>query len=858
MRIILSFFFLLLTTISLQAQKSHTSVHGVVKDSLTDEGLAYVTVTFEGAGIGARTDINGNFFIESEKILRKVRFSYVGFSTKTVTIKTGQYNDITVLLSEASSGLKEVSIRPKKYSRKNNPAVDLIEEVFKHKDDNRKEGLDYYSFVKYEKLQMDINNVTDKFRNRWYMKPFRFIFSNVDTNIITHKVALPIYMRERELTAYYRKDPNGLKAILHGERQTGFVDEEQEEDNLGIDGEGVSQYLNSAFSDVDIYEPKIQLLGTEFVGPLSGIANAIYRFYIVDTVEKDGKKYADVFFAPRNKADLAFMGNLLVALDSTYAVMKVEMGVPKEINLNFVTDLHIEQEFDRIGDSKRLMLVRDAFTVDMNVLKKSDGRSILTHKTSFYKDYQINVPLPDSLFKGKELIENDTGKIKKRPQVWWAAHRLQPLTPTEQFVDKMVDSIKQVPIFKLLNGLGQLAGTGYQRFGFFDLGTVGSFYSFNDIEGFRARVGGRTNARLYKPLTLEGYVAYGFRDQQWKYNVGATYSFNGKIPRAFPQNLISVNYQRDLRIPGLSLERISQDNAALSLQRGTRDKMLLNSVFKTEYKREYKSQFSFSAVALQKKYNAAGTLSFEISDDNPADKIYANSLNTAELGLFMRYAPNQKFYLGPTYRYPIASKFPIFTMTFKNGFKGIAGGEYAFQKLTLSAEKRFFVAPFGYSDWTLTGGRTWGSVPYPLLELHPANQSYFYDWYAYNLMNFLEFVSDKYVALNVQHNLNGLIFNKIPLIKKLQWRENFSFKCLYGGLDAANDPSNTNGIFYFPTDAQGNAITHALGKTPYVEMSVGIGNLFRLIRVDYVWRLTYTDLPGVTKWGVRVMLAPKF
>lgn len=852
------FLFLLHLSVTLSAQKSRTSVHGVVKDSLTGEGLAYVTVTFEGGGSGARTDINGNFFLESEKQLKKIRISYVGFTTKIVPVKPGVYNDIIILLSEATSNLKEVSIKPKKYSRKNNPAVDLVEEVFKHKDENRKEGLDYYSFRKYEKLQMDINNIDDKFRKKWYVRPFRFVFGNVDTNIITHKVALPIYLRERSLTAYYRKDPNHQRAILHGERQTGFVDEAHEEDNLGIDGEGVSEYLNSAFSDVDIYEPRINLLGTQFVGPLSNIANVIYRFYIVDTVEVDGKKYADLFFAPRNKADLAFMGNMLVALDSTYAVMKVEMGVPKEINLNFVTDLHIEQEFKRIEPAGRLLLVRDAFTVDMNVLKKSNGRSILTHKTSVYYDYTVNQPLPDTLFKGTNLIDKDTGKVRNRPDAWWLNHRHLPLTRSESFVDKMVDSIKTLRVYKILDGTGKLVGTGYQRIGFFDLGTVGSFYSFNDIEGFRARLGGRTNARLYKPFQAEGYLAYGFRDQRWKYNIGARYSFNGKIPRAFPQNQISVNYQRDLRIPGLALERVSQDNAALSLQRASRDKMLLNSVFKIEYKREYKSQFSYSAVLLQKRFDAAGALSFEISDNDPEVKKYANSLNTTEVGLFVRYAPNQKIYVGPTYRYPIPGKFPIFTMTFKNGFKGLAGGEYNFQKLTLTAEKRFFVAPFGYSDWTLTAGRTWGSVPYPLLELHPANQSYFYDWYAFNLMNFLEFVSDKYVSLNVQHNFNGLVFNKIPYFKKLQWRENFSFKCLYGGLDRANDPTYTTGLFNFPVNEAGNSITHALGNKPYIEMSAGVSNIFSFLRVDYVWRVNYLDLPDVAPWGVRLMFAPKF
>ena len=286
--------------------------------------------------------------------------------------------------------------------------------------------------------------------------------------------------------------------------------------------------------------------------------------------------------------------------------------------------------------------------------------------------------------------------------------------------------------------------------------------------------------------------------------------------------------------------------------------MLLNSVMKLEYKQEFKNQFSYNIVLLQKQFNAAGSLAFELSDNDPDVKNYAESLQTSEAGLYLRWAPRQQFYNGPTYRYAVPGKWPIFSLTWKNGFKGIGGGQYNFQKLNISAEKRLFVAPFGYSDWTLTGARTWGSVPYPLLEIHPANQSYFYDWYAYNLMNFMEFVSDKYVALNVQHNFNGLFFNKVPLLKKLQWRENFSFKGIYGGIDDRNNPELTTGLFKFPKDTNGNSITQSLGRKPYIEMSVGISNLFRVIRVDYVWRVNYNELPGTSQWGIRAMFAPKF
>ncbi len=836
-----------------------------MRDALTNEKLPYVTVTFEGLKIGTRTDINGNFFMESEKSPRKIRCSYVGYETLILEITPKTHNELAVLLAESSSKLSEITIRPKKYSKKDNPAVDLIAEVFKHKDQNRKEGLDFYRFDKYEKLQLDLNGITEKFRRRLYFRPFRFIFDNVDTNKITQKVALPFYLRERFLTLSYRKDPHGQKAILRGERQTGFADEGSD---LELDEEGASAFANSLFPDVDIYEPKIMLLNTQFVGPLSAIANSMYRFYIVDTVELDGVKLADVFFAPKNDADLAFMGNILVALDSTFAVMKVEMGVSKSINLNWVTDLRVEQEFarivstslnDRTADSNQpitnpppLMLVKDNFIIDFSILKKSKGQSLLTRKTSKYLNFSINQPLPDTLFSNPTLLVNDSGKVRRRPAIWWSEHRTDSLTRSEKGIAGMIDSIKNVPFFKIMKGIGVLLGSGYQRIGGVDIGPIGTVYSFNDIEGTRIRLGARTNKKFLKPLVLEGYAAFGFRDLRWKYNTAATWSFTKNRPNRFPANQISVSYQKDLRIPGLSLDYLSQDNFSTSFQRAPNDRFLFNESLRFEHKREFGNQLSYTLVAQRKVHSVAGNLLFEYSSGLPDDRRFKSSMVMTEAGIQIRYAPNQQFYQGPSYRHPIASKYPVFSASLRNGFKNVAGGEFSYQKLTVSAEKTFFIAPLGKSDWLLTAGRTFGTVPFPLLEIHPANQTFIFDAFSYNLMNFMEFVSDKYLALNVQHNFQGFFFNKIPGLRKLQWREVGTFKMLFGGLDAANRAENTPGLFYFPKDLAGNSITHVLGSKPYIEASVGIGNLFRIARVDYVWRPNYRELPGVAKWGVRV------
>jgi Family of unknown function (DUF5686)/CarboxypepD_reg-like domain len=845
------------TTLMHAQSGTRTTVHGVVRDSLTGERLAYATIVLEGGSIGTRSDVDGNFFIDvTGQKATHLRVTYVGYEAKRIPITIGKRDDIVVKLTEASQRLGEVSIRPKKYRNKDNPAVDLIEEVFKHKDKNRRDGLPYYSFEQYDKMRFNLNGITKKYTRKWYFRPFRFIFKHLDTNQVTQKVSFPFYLRERDVRSYYRKDPKARKGILLGERQSGFYDETESSDDLGIDEEGVSSFLNSTFADIDIYEPTFLLFGTEFVGPLSGIAPNIYRFYIEDTVVIDGKKYADIFFAPRNKADLAFMGKMLVALDSTYAVMSVEMGLSHDINLNWVTDLHIEQTFARVGD--RLLITDDAFTADFKILKNAQGRSLLVHKTTRYRQYDLTTPPPDSVFNNNVLLVRDTGLVTRRDTAWWEERRIAPLTRSEQYIEDMIDSIKAVPIFKVMNGVGQVVGTGYYRAGWFDFGRVSSFYSFNGIEGDRIRVGGRTNAKLYKPLQVGGYAAYGTMDRRWKYQVNAIYSLNGRIPRSFPQHSISVMHQNDLLIPGFALGGLAQDNFAVSFQRGVNNRMLWTRTHRVEYRKEFENRLSFTTVAQRKAIGSAGTLLFEQADESPDTKLYKNTFTTAEVGFFVRYAPNQLFYNGPSSRTPIPSKYPVMSLTARHGFKGLAGGEYNYWRVHAMIEKRFFVAPFGISDWTVTAGKIWGTVPYPLLEVHAANQSYFNDLYAYNLMNFMEFVSDRYATLTVQHNFNGLFLNRVPLLKKARLREVCSAKVLYGGLNNRNVPVNNPDLFFFPADAEGNTITGSLGRAPYVELSAGLANILGIWRVDYIWRLNYLDRPDVTSWGIRVMMSPGF
>jgi Family of unknown function (DUF5686)/CarboxypepD_reg-like domain len=820
------------------------SIHGKIVDEETNEVLPYVSIQLPEANTGTRSDIDGNFFVETTKPITFIRVIYVGYTTKEVPVSPGR-NEITVRLSSKSTELNTVEIKAGK-RKKDKKAFDLVEEVFARKDQNRKEGLRSYSYEAYEKLQFDLNNITDRFRNRRSLRKFQFMFENVDTNRTTNKVALPVYLRERLTEMYYRRSPKEEKEYIIGEKQAGLKGY--------IDGDGVSAYLNIIYQPIDIYDNTINLLSSQFTGPLSGIAPSVYRFYIIDTVVYKGTPCADVFFAPRNKSDLAFMGNMLVALDSSYAVRRVQMGIADDINLNWVSNLYIDQSFDFVGEGENqgLMLTQDDISMDFQLLESEKGRSLLAHKSVSYQNHTINQPLPDSLFR-PAVASVILPEHKQRGAEFWLSRRHQPLSKTESGIYRMVDSIQNVPAFRRGAAIANLLLVGYRSIGGFDLGPVNTFYSFNAVEGFRLRAGGRTNAKLAENLLFEGYLAYGFGDKQFKYFGGLTYAFHKQKPLAFPMNQLTVSYQKETQFPGEELQFIQDDNFLLSFRRGVNDKMFYNRTLLVEYVREIRAglryNFSFHRVA-QSPSNAL-LFDYAVPDDTGNNTRFLSQLTTTQFGLSLRYAPNEKFYQGKTYRIPIANKFPIITLNYRAGVKGVLGGMYDFHSVNFTVNKIFYVSPIGLSDWTLEGGKTFGAVPYPLLEIHRANQSFAYQLPSYNLMNFLEFVSDRYIALNIQHHFGGVFFNKIPLLRRLKWREVVSFKGLYGGLSEENRPSEDNQLLRFPVDSDGRTMTRTLETQPYVEASVGISNIFRLFRLDYVRRMTYTDLPGVSKWGLR-------
>ena len=848
-RICLSACFLL-TGILLFGQNGFTIVRGKVVDGTSGAPLSEVSIRLDSTSIATRTGKDGNFFLRTKGSGARIVIISLGYDPLTVVIKPGETNDLQELrLLESQTSLQEVEIRvnPRKYRNKDNPAVELMREVIDHKEQNRKEHLGFYSFERYDKVGFAINNITDKFRNYFLFKKVNFIFDNVDTSAATGKVNLPFFLRETLSDVYYRKLPKEEKNYLRAERSTrmpGYLDDE-----------GISNYMENLYQEVDFYEEAVNLVTVDFISPLAQMAPNIYRFYIEDTTMIGDTRCVHLFFAPRQKTDLAFMGDLWIALDSTYALRKIHVKIPDQINLNWVNGLEIKQEYNWVSTppGRGLMLSHDEIVMEFAISKSKDGKSILAHKISSYAKYKLDQPLSDSLFTpiGKTIRDPRATEMGEQ---FWAMSRHDTLDKHETGVYKMIDSLNHHSPFRRFMNVVKLVADGYWPVAGVDVGPLSTFLGANPIEGYRLRIGGRTNLKFNNRLVLEGYVAYGTEDHQVKGMGGFRYSFSkDEVVMKYPLNQLRVWYQNDLQIPGADG---LQNGLFQSFNRGVNNRMLYTQTAAAEYLLEKKNGFSW-AVSLRKvAMFPAGVATFQY----PTIDGIANrpSIQTTEAGLMLRYAPNEKFYQTPDYRSQIFNKYPILTLSYKAGLRGVLDGQYDYHTLQFKLSKGLFLSPLGWATLQIEAGRTFGQVPYPLLTAHRANQTYFVQTEAYNLMNFLEFVSDKYASVNISHNFGGFFFNRVPLIRRFNLREIVTCKALWGGLDARNQPGTDSNVLLFPVNDAGERVTYFLGSKPYVEASIGISNIFKFMRFDLIRRFTYLDHPGISRLGIRAKIQMEF
>lgn len=818
---------------------TQTVVKGVITDMINKQPLQYVSVVLKG-GRGTVTDSLGRYTLNSSGKIAIVQVTYVGYKAIAKSITPGTTQTLHFELETDPKSINNVTVSTNKrasYRNKGNPAVELIRRVIANKPINRTEHYDFVQYDQYEKMEVSLSNVSEKLTHSKLLKNYRFLFENRDTTKMEGKSLLPVYLEETLLKKYFRKKPEKTKTMVVGEKRVNFGEY--------IDNAGVSSYLNRLYMDIDIYDNDIPLFTYQFLSPIADLAPAFYMYYIRDTItDANGQKLIKMYFTPRNTNDLLFRGNIWITLDGNYSVQKLNMFLSKNANLNWVRELHIDLDFEKSEDN-RYHLSKSNIMADASITKNA-GNGFFGERTVSFKNFRINVPQPDSLYDGPALVK--AAKSNEQLDSYWETNRHNSLTKTEAKVYSNIDSLEKMPSFRRTMAMASFLLAGYTSFGPFELGPAAAFYSFNPVEGFKLRLGGRTTPKLSKRIYFEGYGAYGFKDDQWKYFLSTTYSLNNKSIYVYPLNFIRVGYQHDTKIPGQELQFVSEDNFLLSFKRGKNDKWLYNSNLKLEYVHELPGHLSYTLGFKNWKQEPAGAIVYsKVENGLPVN---VTKLITSEFSGELRWAPNEQFYQGRVYRIPIVNKYPIFTLRFIAGAKGLMNSQYNYQNINFRFEKRFFLSQLGFTDVVFESGYIFGKLPYPLMTIHRANQTYAYQLNSYNLMNFQEFVSDHYVGLNVDHYFNGLFFNRVPLLKKLKLREVVSLKLLYGGVRDENNPVKDPSLIKYPT-FEGVPTTYTLDKKPYIEGSVGIANIFKLIRVDLVKRFNYLENPYVATLGIR-------
>jgi len=810
---------LILGASSVYAQK--TIVSGVVRDAITNETLPFVNVHFVGTKSGTTTDLDGRYRIETYYSSDSLRASFIGYASSTKKAIKDKEQVINFTLEEGSIQLAVAEIRP---GDEENPAHPILRNIIRNKDINNREKLEAFEYEVYNKVEFDLNNISEEFRKKKLLKPFEFIWDNLDST--DEKVYLPVFMTETLSDFYYTKNPKNEREEIHATKLS------------GVENQSVAQFLGDMYQNVNIYDNNILVFGKSFVSPISNSGFLFYKYYLLDSSFIDNDWCYLIKFQPRRKQELTFNGEFWVN-DTTFAIKSVDATIAEDANINFINGFKVNQEYDEV-EKEVWMLTKDQLVVDFNITQNSMG--FYGRKTTSYKDFTINQPRPPEFFSGITDVVVADNAYEKGEEFWQDA-RHEKLSENELAVYTMVDSIKNVPQFKTIADLITIFVTGYHVVGKVELGPYYTLYSFNPVEGNRIRIGGRTSNTFSKRVLLEGYTAYGFRDQRFKYGGGAQFMLSKQ-----PRQVLGFYIKQDVEQLGQADGAFREDNILSSVfRRNPASKLTGVTEYKAWYEHEWfyglLNQFIFS----QRTLRPLGSLAYErLEDEDPNLKVNVNDLKTTELTLYTRFAYKEKYVTGEFERVSLGTKYPVLELALSAGIPDIWGSDYQYQKVRLRIKDKLRFGPFGYANLRAEVGKIFGSLPFPLLELHQGNETFIYDETAFNTMNFFEFVSDEWVSSSISWHLDGFFFNKLPLFRKLKWREVISAKGVIGRFNPANEE-----VLVLPEN------TFTLSK-PFVEGAVGIENIFKFLRIDGLYRLSYLDHENIVRFGIRAKLQIDF
>ena len=828
-------------------------IRGMVTDSISGEGLPYASLIFQGTAIGTATDLEGRFELTLPEYTRMLEVSYLGYEPRRISIHPKQSSPLHIQLVPNGIALEEVVVKPGKerYSKKDNPAVRLVKQVIERRKKYDPCNKDYYQYDQYERMLLGLNDYQQKAKKNGKSGKFHFLNEYIDT-LETGTTILPLLEKEKVETVFYRKEPKSERRIVQGQTSSG-VDEMLSQDGIG-------KFLEEVFREVDIFQNDIPLFLQRFVSPLSTIGPNYYKYYLLDTLVVDNQPCVDLGFVPFNSETFGFTGHLFVSLDSTYFVQKAVLNVPKDINLNFVSQMTIEQTFKRTDDDSRL-ITKDHIAVHFKL--KEDSKGMYAQRLTTYTNHTFQEPesgLHLSAFAQSHPIIMLEGANNQSEKFWMDNRPKEAQRKNGKSLKNMMQELRSVPLFyyaeKAISILfsGYVATTKNPKESKFEFGPMNSSMGGNELEGFRMRAGGTTTPAFSKHLFLDGYVAYGFKDEKPKYNLLVEYSFNERkeYRKEFPRHSVRFEYMYDVNKLGEQYMNTGKDNFLLSIKRMKDMRASYLRQAEIGYLKEHYNGISYGATFRHRREYATEYARFE--EIRPTgNHSMPHYYDMSQLELNFRYGKDEKFFQTRNHRIPITYDAWIFTVNHVMSKKGFLGADYDYHRTDVGIQKRFWFSAFGYLDAIVKAGKVWTEVPYPLLILPNANLSYTIQPETYTNMNPLEFINDEYASWDLTYYLNGNLLNRIPLLKKLRWREVFCFRGLWGNLTDKNNPAkNKEGLFLFP---QG---TYTLGKTPYMEASVGVENIFNAVRIDYVWRLNYLNHPGIQKNGIRATIVLSF
>lgn len=851
MRTVICLLLLITSLIGLRAGGANVTLTGTVTDAVSGEPVPFATLLLMGTDRGTLTDDTGHYTLTTALAFDSVRVAAMGYQTTTVAGPRRHQGNVTFDVRLLPTGvlLGTVIAKPKRehYSKKNNPAVEFMERIRASRDRwDPRQRHDNYNYDKYERITLAINNyktgddtlITGK-------KPghLDFVKEYLDTSLLTGVPILNIAIREKNSTVHHRLNPEAEKEHVHALRRSG-MDE-------FLDRNSTQKLYEDVMREINVYQNDIPLLQQRFVSPLSKIAPDFYKYYLTDTIDVDSVRCVELTFVPRNAASMGFTGRFYVPVgDTTMFIKRIVMRVPHDINLNFVRNIQITQDFEKDSDGTRLK-TSDDMALDAVIAPGLPG--VYIRRRTYYTEHNYD-PAPNQKIFDRGIDQIYAMDAYSKNADYWNRTRVAPISEGERNMERLMARFREIPLFYWGEKVIRAFASGYvptSKHSKFDFGPLTSTISTNEVEGLRLRAGGITTGNLSKRWFGRGYVAYGFKDHRWKYGAEAEYSFNNKEyhSREFPVHALRATSLYDMEMLGQTFTSNNQDNMFMSWRRAKDIQMLYHRVNKLEYILELENNFSLTARLQNERREPSRWMTFV---NGLGERFGHYTINSMKVEL--RYAPGEKFYQQKTGRLPINFDAPVFILSHTWAPKGVAGNPWAVSTTEASFNKRFWLSAFGYVDAVIKGGHTWTQSPYPNLLIPNANLSYFNQVESFSLLNPMEFVNDSYAQWDMTYWMNGALLNLVPYLKKLRLREALIFRGLSGHLSEKNRPWLNPGLFAFPTAAN----TQLMTGTPYMEAGIGLDNVLKFLRIDYTWRLTYRNNPGACRHGIRFMIHVSF